>query len=193
MAEHFITELNGVISGKHHGDINIDFFGTEFFGHSKVKVPAGTVVKIFDKTDFYDLKTWQRKPDLQLIDEGLLPMPKGWIRDGVELREMTQDERVLAGIDEPPHGYKVKGGKVVQMTPVEMIEAGLLTQEEYSSRLEGENIAELQRRLAELQTPDILAMAEIDDDFATQRREQLKALLGVKQQAGWPLEVCWPD
>ena len=192
MAVHFFTELNGVITDRHHGDINHDFFGTPYFGHNRIEIPSDAVIIPLDRLDFYDRETWERKSDLQLIDEGLLPMPKGWIRDGRELREMTPEERVIAGLDMPRQGFKIEDGKVVQMAPAEMIAAGLLTQEEYNSRLEEENKAELQRRLTELQTPDVTAMAEIDEDYAAWRRGQLKALLGVKSQAGWPLDVVWP-
>jgi hypothetical protein len=36
-------------------------------------------------------------------------------------------------------------------------------------------------------------MAEIDEDYAAERRAQLAALLAVKQQPGWPVTVDWPE
>ena len=56
-----------------------------------------------------------------------------------------------------------------------------------------ENIDELNRLLAELQTPEVLAEAEIDEDYALERKEKLKTLLAVKKQKGWPLSVEWPE
>jgi len=44
-----------------------------------------------------------------------------------------------------------------------------------------------------LQTPEALAMAELDDNYAAERKAKLAALLAVKQQAGWPETVAWPE
>jgi hypothetical protein len=52
---------------------------------------------------------------------------------------------------------------------------------------------ELGRRLAELNTEEAKAMAEIDGDYAAERKAKLLALLAVKQQPGWPLNVEWPE
>ena len=57
---------------------------------------------------------------------------------------------------------------------------------------EAEVQAELDRRLAELQTPEMTAQAEIDEEYAIERKKKLKELLAVKDQKGWPLEVKWP-
>jgi hypothetical protein len=105
---------------------------------------------------------------------------------------MTKEERVIAGLDEPQPGYKVEGEEIVPMAIEERLEAGQITQEEYEQRMAAENNAELQRRLAELQTPEALAQAEVDEEYAAERKTQLAALLAVKQQEGWPLAVVWP-
>ena len=73
------------------------------------------------------------------------------------------------------------------------LEAGQITQGEYEQRVAAENESELQRRLAELQTPEVLAQAEIDGEYALERKAKLAALLAVKQQPGWPLAVEWPE
>ncbi|MDR0289811.1 MAG: hypothetical protein LBI06_02640, partial [Treponema sp.] len=136
---------------------------------------------------------WNRKTDIQLIDGGLLPMPKGYVREGEDLRPMTHDERVIAALDAPPSGFKVEKGKIVAMTVPEKIEAGQLGQEEYEQCLAAENECELQHRLADLQTPKAMAQAEIDEKYAAVRKAKLAALLEVEQQDGWPLEVSWPE
>ena len=69
---------------------------------------------------------------------------------------MKQEERVIAGLEEPQAGFKVEEGKIVPMTMTEQIAVGQMTQEVYEERMEAENTAELQRRLTELQTPEAL-------------------------------------
>ena len=219
MATHFITALNGVISGQHCGDINADFFGTPYYGHERIVIPPNASVREFDKVDFYG-EGWKRKPVLQLIEEGLLPMPEGYVQEDGGLRPMTREERIIAGLDEMPPGYKVANGEIIPMTQVERIIAGLeelpfahkladgklvlmtlleqldagqITQADYEQTLVAENESELQRRLADLQTPEALAQAELDEEYAAERKVKLAALLAVKTQPGWPVTVEWPE
>ena len=191
MAVHFITVLNGVITGQHCGDINADYFGTPYFGHERVRIPENVNISSFDRIEFYT-KKWERKRDMQLIDEGIIPMPDGYVREGEQLRPMTVEERIIAGLDAPPSGQKVEDGKIVPMTLAERLAAGQITQEDYNRHMEAGNTAELQRRLGELQSPEVLAQAEVDDDYAARRKAKLAALLAVKKQEGWPFEVVWP-
>jgi hypothetical protein len=246
MATHFITVLNGVITGQHSGDINVNFFGTPYHGHERLAIPPKARVSVFDKLEFYD-KNWKRKNNFQLIKENLLPMPKGYVKEDDDLRLMTAEERIITGLDNPPWGHKIANGKITEMTqierinfgleelqagykivgndivemaleekietgieelplgfkvkngefvemsPKEKIAAGVLTQEEYNKQIEAMNTGKLQNQLAELQTPEVLAQAEIDDEFAAERKIKLIALLAVKKQEGWPLEVKWPN
>jgi len=188
---YFITILNDVITGVHSGDIKADLYGTPYYGHNRVKVSSIDGIRVFDSIKFYT-PDWKRKPDYRLIDEGLMPMPKGYVREDDTLRCMTQKERIIAGLDEPQPGYKVTDGKIVPMTLSEQLAAGQVTQEDYNERMTAENQGELQHRLAMLQTPEALAQAEIDEEYAAKRKKQLAALLAVKKQPGWPLEVEWP-
>ena len=192
MVSNFITILNGVITGHHSGDLNADFYGTQYYGHERAVVPEGIGVKIFDRVEFYG-KDWKRKSDCQLIDEGLIQMPEGYVREKNELRKMTMDERIAFGIETSPPGFKLQNGKLVNMTLEEKKAVGLITQEEYDDQIKQANMLELQRRLAELQTPEMLAQAEIDEDFAIERKAILAELLEVKEQKGWPLIVRWPS
>jgi len=195
MVDYFITVLNGVITGSHCGDINCDFFGTEFYGHDRVKMPESVYLEVraFDRVDFYN-ENWVRKPDVQLIDEGKIPMPQGYVREGDALRKMAPEERILAGLDAPPFGHKVENGEIVPMTLEEQAEAGLVTQAELDQRKAEINYAELQRRLSDLLAPVAVAEAELDPDgYGEARKAQMAALIAVKQQQGWPLIVKWPE
>ena len=124
MVTHFITVSNGIITGQHCGDIHVDFFGTPYHGHDRIVIPQDIMVSNFDKVEYYD-ENWKRKPDIRLIDEGLMPMPEGYIREGDNLRKMSKEERIIKGIDEPPAGHKVENGMIVEMSQVERINAGI--------------------------------------------------------------------
>jgi len=193
MAESFITELNGVITGKHHGDIGADLFGTPYYGHNKVPVPFDTEAVMLEPLKFYT-QDWKRKPDVQLIKEGLLPMPRGYKWDGEALRTMTAEERIIEGLDEPQPGYKIEDGKLVAMTLREQLEAGKISQDEYTERITAINKTELNRRLATLiDDEESKAQAEIDEEYAAERKAKIIALLAVKKQLGWPFTVEWPE
>ena len=192
MIESFVTVLNGVITGKHHGEMDADLFGTPYYGHEKVVVPFNAAIATLEPLVFYT-PDWQRKPVTVLIDEGLIPMPQGHIREGDKLRPMTNEERVITGLDEPQPGHKVVNGKIVPFTMQEQLAAGQITQEAYEQMIGAGNTAELQRRLVELQTPEALAEAETNGEYAATRKAKLAALLAVKKQEGWPLQVVWPE
>jgi hypothetical protein len=60
-----------------------------------------------------------------------------------------------------------EGGKIVAMSLSEKLGAGLVSQEEYAAGM---------------------AM-----EAAAARKAEMLALLAVKKQPGWPLEVEWPE
>jgi len=129
--------------------------------------------------------------DVERIASGELPAPEGHVVDGGILRPMTEVEQFEEGLLERP-GVRVVGGEFVPMSLMEQLDAGQIAQEDYDQRMAADNNAELQQRLAELQTPEVLAQAEVDEAFAAERKAKLAALLAVKEQRGWPVEVLWP-
>ena len=186
----FITVLNGVVTGKHQGDINNDLFGSPYFGHEKIPVPFEAQTIPLEPITFYT-PDWKRKSNEQLIKEKLLPMPQGHVWEGDELRQMTKEERVLTGLDKPQPGYKVENGKIIQMTLLERLESEQISKAEYNRQMTVINSNELNNRLSEWQTPESLALAEIDEEYSAERKNKLKALLAVKNQPGWPVNVEW--
>ena len=66
------------------------------------------------------------------------------------------------------------------------------TEEELLEQMEKEAQEELDRRLSVYLTPEAQALAIIDEEYATQRKEVFTDMLAVKKQQGWPLEVVWP-
>jgi len=87
----------------------------------------------------------------------------------------SDEERIIEGELPVPDGYAVQDGELVNVAEYEQ-----------------EATAELARRLAELQTPEALAQAELDENYAAERKVKLAALLAVKTQPLWPVEVEWP-
>jgi len=87
----------------------------------------------------------------------------------------SDEERIVRGDIPPPEGFIVKDGKIIDLAEAEV-----------------EAQAKLDRLLAGLNTEEAKAQAEVDEDFAAERKEKIKALLAVKSQKGWPLDVEWP-
>jgi len=88
----------------------------------------------------------------------------------------SDEERMLKGEIEPWKGYKVIDGVLVNV-----------------AALEREAQEELDRRLTELQSPQSLAEAECDEEYAAKRKKKLAALLAVKEQPEWTAKVEWPE
>ena len=88
----------------------------------------------------------------------------------------SDEERIIAGELPCPEGYAVVDGQIVDTAAVER-----------------EAEAELNRRLAELNGEEAKARAELNAEYAAERKEKMAALLTVRKQDGWPLEVEWGE
>lgn len=120
----YITVKNGIITGHYCGQ----------------SLPVGAVeVKDFtgvvgDKTEYYK-SDWTHKSEVELVKEGLQPMKAGykWNSDQTGFIEMSQAEKIQAGLEELPQGQKIEGGQLVSMTDEEKLADGQLSQEEYNN------------------------------------------------------------
>jgi len=88
----------------------------------------------------------------------------------------SDEELIIAGELPPPRGYEVRDGELVNI-----------------AQLEWDATAELNRRLATYNSEEAKARAEVDDEYAAERKAAITVLLAVKTQPGWPSEVEWPD
>lgn len=88
----------------------------------------------------------------------------------------SDEERIISGELEPPEGYSVIDGEIVNV-----------------AAKEAEAQAVLDGLLAGFNSEEAKARAEIDGEYAAERKAKLAALLAVKQQEGWPLAVKWPE
>jgi len=87
----------------------------------------------------------------------------------------SDEERIVAGDLPVPEGYEVQDGKLV-----------------YIAMYEQQAAAELNRRLAELNSEKAKARAEINGEYAAERKAKIAELLAVEDQPGWPVAVEWP-
>jgi hypothetical protein len=189
----FITVLNGVVTGVHHGDIDALFADPIMNTHGRLPVGDGAEVRPLDRADFYT-PDWKRKTDAELVAEGLVAVPAGLKLNAEGAFEpMGREERVVAGLDAPEPGFKVENGKITAMSLSEKLAGGVISQEEYAAAMAREAEAELSRRLAPLGTEETKAMAEFDPEYAAARKAKILALLAVRKQPGWPLDVEWPE
>ena len=88
----------------------------------------------------------------------------------------SDEERIIAGELPAPDGFIVQDGQLVNVAMHEQ-----------------QAQAELDRRLAELNSEESKARAELDEEYAAERKAKLAALLAVKAQDGWPVTVEWPE
>lgn len=132
----YITIENGVITGNYITD---------------GKVPEGAIVVknwlgvVGDPVAYYD-SDWNRKTDVELIAEGIQSMPDGykWNDTKSEIIEMSQIERIQAGIEKIPMGFKIEGGQLVTMTDEERLASGQMTQAEYTEIRRGQILAKME-------------------------------------------------
>ena len=110
------------------------------------------------------------------------------IVDGIFEGEEVQF--VASPTDCTEHGRKIyqdcadgKYDKIAEYEPP------VITPEE----IEANATAELNRRLSEIMTPEIKALAEVDDEFREEYKGKIKALLDLKTKKGWPDKIDWPD
>lgn len=121
----YITIKDGIITGNYITD------GKLPEGAISVKDFAGVVG---DKVEYYK-NDWTRKTDVELVKEGIEPMKDGykWNSDQTGFVEMSQAEKIQAGLEELPQGKKIEGGQLVSMTDEEKLADGQLSQEEYNN------------------------------------------------------------
>ena len=103
---------------------------------------------------YTDLQAGTKKPFTQLVEEGLVPVPEGKKLNeaGTDFVDMTEAEKVAAGLIQLKADEKVEGAYVVKKTEKEQYDAGLISKEEYNAYIDR------QRQTAYRQETDQLGM-----------------------------------
>lgn len=91
--------------------------------------------KIGDDIRMYsDLLTGTKKPLTQLVEEGLVPVPEGKKLNGAgtDFVDMTEAEKVAAGLIQLKPDEKIEGDYIVKKSKKELYDEGKISKEEYN-------------------------------------------------------------
>ena len=103
---------------------------------------------------YTDLQAGTKKPLAQLVKEGLVSVPEGKKLNeaGTDFVDMTEAEKVAAGLIQLKDDEKIEGAYVVKKTEKEQYDAGLISKEKYNAYIDR------QREAAYRQEADPLGM-----------------------------------
>ena len=105
-------------------------------------------VNIGDDIRMYtDLQAGTKKPLTQLVEEGLAPVPEGkkLNKAGTDFVDMSEAEKVAAGIIQLKDDEKIEGDDIVKKTEKEQFDAGLISKEEYNAYIDRQREAAYKR------------------------------------------------
>lgn len=103
------------------------------------KAVTGCAVNIGDDIRLYEnIETGIKKPLAQLIKEGLVAIPrdKKLNSTGTDFVDLTDAEKVSAGIISLKPDEKIDGGHIVKKTKKELYEESLITAAEYNAYID---------------------------------------------------------
>ena len=125
---------------------------------------------------YTDLQAGTKKPLAQLVKEGLVPVLEGkkLNETGTDFEDMSEAEKVAAGLIQLKADEKVEGAYVVKKTEKEKYNAGLISKEEYNAYIDR------QREAAYRQEADPLGMQVMRGDI--DRSEWLAKIAEIKQR-----------
>ena len=125
---------------------------------------------------YTDLQTGIKKPLAQLVKEGLVPVLEGKKLNeaGTDFVDMTEAEKVAAGLIQLKADEKIKGDYIVKKTEKEKYDAGIISKEEYNAYIDR------QREAAYRLEADPLGMQVMRGDI--DRSEWLAKIAEIKQR-----------
>ena len=125
---------------------------------------------------YTDLQAGTKKPLAQLVKEGLVPVLEGKKLNeaGTDFVDMTEAEKVAAGLIQLKADEKVEGTYIVKKTEKEQYDAGLISKEEYNAYIDR------QREAAYRQEADPLGMQVMRGEV--EKTEWLAKIAEIKQR-----------
>ena len=125
---------------------------------------------------YSDIQAGIKKPIAQLVKEGLVPVPEGKKLNeaGTNFVDMTEAEKVAAGLIQLKADEKIKGDYIVKKTEKEKYDAGIISKEEYNAYIDR------QREAAYRLEADPLGMQVMRGDI--DRSEWLAKIAEIKQR-----------
>ena len=87
---------------------------------------------------YSDIQAGTKKPLAQLVKEGLVSVPEGkkLNETGTDFEDMSEAEKVAAGLIQLKADEKVEGGYIVKKSEKEQYDAGLISKEEYNTYID---------------------------------------------------------
>lgn len=125
---------------------------------------------------YSDIQAGIKKPLAQLVKEGLVPVLEGKKLNeaGTDFVDMTEAEKVAAGLIQLKADEKIKGDYIVKKTEKEKYDAGIISKEEYNAYIDR------QREAAYRLEADPLGMQVMRGDI--DRSEWLAKIAEIKQR-----------
>ena len=121
---------DNIIVGIYSGDMPKEKqLGTDYLIVERLSANTGDDVRLYS-----DVETGTRKPLTQLVKEGLVSVPEGKKLNeaGTDFVDMTEAEKVTAGLIQLKADEKVEGECIVKKTKKELYDEGMLSKEEYN-------------------------------------------------------------
>ena len=143
--------------------------GITYFYGKNIQANIGDDIRMYT-----DLQAGTKKPLTQLVEQGLVPVPEGQKLNeaGTDFVDMSEAEKVAAGIIQLKVDEKIDGDYIVKKTEKEQYDAGLISKEEYNAYIDR------QREAAYKQEADPLGLqvqrGDIDKDVWLTKIAEIK-------------------
>lgn len=143
--------------------------GITYFYGKNIQANIGDDIRMYT-----DLQAGTKKPLTQLVEEGLVPVPEGKKLNeaGTDFVDMSEAEKVAAGIIQLKVDEKIDGDYIVKKTEKEQYDEGLISKEEYNAYIDR------QREAAYKQEADPLGLqvqrGDIDSDVWLTKIAEIK-------------------
>jgi len=107
--------------------------GMTYLYGKNIQANIGDDIRIYS-----DVLAGIKKPLAQLVKEGLVPVPEGKKLNeaGTDFVDMTEAEKVSAGLIQLKADEKIEGDYIVKKTEKEQYDAGLISKEEYNAYID---------------------------------------------------------
>ena len=107
--------------------------GVTYIYGSNIQANIGDDVRMYE-----DLITGKKKSLKKLVDENLIQPPEGKKLNeaGTDFENMTESEKVEAGLRTLKDGEKIENGQIVPKTKKELYDEGKLSKEEYNAYID---------------------------------------------------------
>ena len=121
---------DNIIVGIYSGDMPKEKHSdTEYLVVERIYANIGDDIRMYT-----DLQAGAKKPLAQLVKEGLVPVPEGKKLNGAgtDFVDMTEAEKVAAGLIQLKPDEKIEGDYIVKKSKKELYDEGKLSKEEYN-------------------------------------------------------------